>query len=299
MLLIILLYMLLASTFTIAKAVLLYAQPVFFIGIRMILGGGLLLCYTYFFRNEWLKFTQKHWPLFLQIIIFHIYLAYTLEFVALKTISSAKACLLYNLSPFITALFAYLFYAEHMNKKKCLGLIVGFIGFIPILMSTAPAEGVTLFYLSWSEILLLFSVICAVQGWMVMKRLSQLGYSPIFINGTGMLLGGILALITAFFCELPPYIFATTGSEWLLFVLYTASLILIANIIFYNLYGYLLHYYSATFLAFAGFTSPLFAALYGQLFLGERQPIWFFVSVFIIFLGLFLFYQEELKSKKI
>src|SRR5438552_6442085 len=102
MLLIIVLYMLLASTFTIAKAVLLYVQPIFFIGLRMVLAGSLLLGYTYLFRRSWIRFTSAHWPLFAQIIIFHIYLAYTLEFIALQTISSAKACLLYNLSPFIT-----------------------------------------------------------------------------------------------------------------------------------------------------------------------------------------------------
>ena len=132
-----------------------------------------------------------------------------------------------------------------------------------------------------------------------MKQLMHYGYTPIFVNGIGMVGGGILAFITAYNFEMPPYIFVQSNKEWLIFGMYMAALIVIANILFYNLYGYLLHHYSATFLSFAGFTSPLFASVYGQLFLGEQQPIWFFVSVFIIFWGLFLFYQEELKGKKI
>jgi drug/metabolite transporter (DMT)-like permease len=74
-------------------------------------------------------------------------------------------------------------------------------------------------------------------------------------------------------------------------------MIIIANIIFYNLYGYLLHFYSATWLSFVGFITPLFAALYGWLFLNETIGWAYFISIFIVFWGLYLFYQDELKKK--
>ncbi|MCV5950917.1 DMT family transporter, partial [Escherichia coli] len=64
----------------------------------------------------------------------------------------------------------------------------------------------------------------------------------------------------------------------------------------YNLYGTLLKRYSATFMSFAGFTTPLFTALFGWLVLGEIVTWPFYVSFCIVLLGLVLFDQEELKQ---
>src|SRR5207302_6596817 len=107
MYLIVLLYMLLSSTFTIGKAVLAYTQPIFFIGIRMIIGGSLLLAYIRLFHKSLWKLERAHVRLCAQIMFFHIYCAFVLEFIGLERMTSAKACLLYSFSPFVTALFAY------------------------------------------------------------------------------------------------------------------------------------------------------------------------------------------------
>jgi drug/metabolite transporter (DMT)-like permease len=74
------------------------------------------------------------------------------------------------------------------------------------------------------------------------------------------------------------------------------SMILIANIIFYNLYGYLLKKYTATFLSFVGFVTPLFAAFFEWFFFGTMVPHEFFLTVCIVGAGIFIFYQEELKQ---
>jgi|SRR5579871_3541197 len=293
---IVLLYMLLASTFTIGKAVLAYTQPIFFIGIRMIIGGGLLLAYIRFFHKSLWKLERKHARLCAQIMFVHIYCAFVLEFIALEHMTSAKACLLYSFSPFITALFAYCLWNERLNTKKCIGLSVGLLGFVPILMATSADEGTTFLRISVPEITLLLAVTAGAYGWLLVQDMMRKGYSPLMINGIGMLGGGCMALITAF-------IFESTNqqpimTDWPLFLVYTAALILITNVIFYNLYGMLLHVYSATFISFAGFMCPLFAAFYGWLFLGEHISAAFFISVAIITLGLYLFYQQELEDRK-
>lgn len=48
MMLVLLLYMLFASTFTMGKAALAYTTPIFFTAIRMFAGGTLLLIYQHF-----------------------------------------------------------------------------------------------------------------------------------------------------------------------------------------------------------------------------------------------------------
>jgi len=132
--------MLLASTFTFAKSVLIYAKPLFFIAIRMTVAGIILLLYYYFFSRKRQFLAKKDRSLFAQIILFHIYFSYVFEMWGLVYITSSKACLLYNLSPFITALFSYFLFKERLTWMQWMGLTIGFAGFLPILIAQAPFE---------------------------------------------------------------------------------------------------------------------------------------------------------------
>ena len=79
--------------------------------------------------------------------------------------------------------------------------------------------------------------------------------------------------------------------------IYTLLLIIIANIIGYNLYGYLLHHYSTTFLSFAGSITPLFAALLAWFFLHETITKGFIMTFVMTLIGLWVFYREEMKNR--
>lgn len=315
MFLVLLLYMLLASTFVIGKAALVYSQPIFLIGVRMTLGGILLLAYVYFFRRKNWKFNKKDWWLFAQIIFFHIYLSFILEFWSYKYVTAYKASFMYNLSPFITVIFAYLFFRERMNKRKWTGLIIGFLGCLPVFLAEAPAAELkagSFFFLSMPEIALLISVTAGVWGWIMLKELVvHRNYSPIFVNGIGMFFGGIMALVTALAFEGKPLLkcpdrsivlegswfqslFCTSWHSFFLLMSYVCLLILVANIVFYNFYGFLLKKYTPTFLSLVGLLCPLFAALLGWIFLGETVTWHFFVSLTVVLLGAYIFYQDEL-----
>jgi len=304
MYLVILMYMLFASAFTIGKAVLSYLNPIFFIGLRMTLAGSILLAYLYFFKRKKLYIKKEYIGLFAQITIFHIFIAYVFEFWALKYLSSFKTAFIYNLSPFISAIFAYIFLSEKMNLRKWVGLLIGCFGFFLILgngESPGEAGKQAFLFLSWPEVSLLIAVISAVYGWVVFKKLITRGnYSPLMINGFGMLTGGILAFVTSFLFEGYPTVRISSMSPFCdIFAClgYTLLLILIANVISYNLYGYLLKKYSVTFLSFSGFICPLFAALFGNVFLGEAPSLRFFIAVVIVAIGLFIFYRQELRCK--
>ena len=108
MFLVILLYMLFASTFTFGKAALTYMQPIMFIGMRMTAAGLLLLGYQYLFnRSKW-RIDREDQSTFAAVGFFLMFVSFVAEFWAMQYVRAAKACLLYNLSPFITALFAYM-----------------------------------------------------------------------------------------------------------------------------------------------------------------------------------------------
>jgi len=299
MFLVVLLYFICASTFTISKAALSYVSPIFFTGVRMIVAGALLLGFDYLrggaksFTKS-LVFEKKDLFLFAQIIVFYIYFSYVLDNVALKHLTSAKACLLYNISPFLSALFSYWFFNERMTIKKWIGLTIGFIGFFPVLLTQTPAEQELFFHLSLPEILMFGAITSSVYGWIVVRQLvKQHDYSSTMINGVGMLGDGVLALMTSYIIEgwspLPV-------TNYQAFIYYTAAIVLVSNIVFANLYTVLLKKYTTTFLSFAGFLAPLCAAALGWFFLGEKVSYDFFLTLFLVLIGLFIFYRQELEQ---
>lgn len=295
---VILLYALFASVFAIGKTGLNYSQPLFFVGSRMFMAGIIILAYQYVFNRKEFVFKKEHMRRILFLALFSIYLTNILEFWGLKYLTSFKTCFIYSLSPFMSALLSYYMFEEKMGLRKWLGLIIGFIGFLPILLNETSTEEQTghLLLFSWAEISVMGAAICAVYGWILLRQLvKENGYSPFMVNGLSMTIGGGMALVHSFFIEswnpLPV-------SEFIPFFECAFLLILISNLICYNLYGFLLKRFSATFLSFAGFITPLFSAFFGWYYLGEAVTWPFYVSAVIVFAGLLTFYQQELKQER-
>ena len=131
------------------------------------------------------------------------------------------------------------------------------------------------------------------------KLINSDNYSPITLNGLSMFIGGCMSLVTSVVFEGTPRLLSydTAGSLFesplVTAVVYVLLLILLCNIIAYNLYAFLLRYYSATFLSFTGFMTPLCTALLTALVFGEVPSAWFFLSVALVGYGLYIFYREE------
>lgn len=293
-----LLFALFASIFSTGKLAMEVSGPYFVTFSRMTLAGVLILAYHYLFTKERFPIKASHLPGLFILSVFNIFLANVLEFWGLQYLSAAKTCLLFSLSPFITALVAYFFLGETMCKKKWLGLFIGISGFIPILMAEGEAEfelGHVAFF-SWAELSLLAAASSAVTGWVTLKKLVEVQKVPILLaNGVSMVGGGLISLLASFyFEEWSP----TPVTDTWTFLKWGGILMLVSNLICYNLYGYLLKRFSATFLSLCGFSSPLFASFYGWVLLGETVTLPFFLSCFIIFTGVFFFYQQEINSLK-
>jgi len=266
----------------------------------MLFAGILLLGYQYFKEPSSLKISQKHWPALFMLGFLNIYLTNISEIWGLQHMHSSKACLIYSLSPFLSALIAYPVLKETLTFKKGIGLLIGVTGVLPIFLQPNAAEPSFTVdaFLSYPEMALLTAVVCSVYGWILLKKIvSHYKHSPIVANGISMILGGSMALWHSYLSGETWQPFPVT--EWWPFLHNTLLLCVISNLICYNLYGYLLKRYSATFMSFAGLVTPLFASLFGWLFLQEQISIYFFGSFILFAIGLLLFYQEELKRDKI
>lgn len=296
MLKLILLYAICATTFTASKWMLFFADPIFGVGCRMIIAGVVLLSYyLYLNRNSISKAIimrkQDIW-LFIKIIIFHIYLTYLLDFCALKNLSSIESSIIYNFSPFITSIFSYFILKEKLRFNQFVGLAFGFISFVPDLLN--------FYYNPHSSSMLpklinLGAVFTAAYGWIIMSELVKIRhYNAVFVNGIGMFFGGLLALITSviFLPSGQSYIYNYSGFAYSLI----ATLIL-SNLIYYNLYGYLLKFYSPTLISFAGLLCPMFTMLFGYIFLGESIGMPTIVSFCLISIGLYFFTKPSSKIK--
>ncbi len=295
MALVILLYALFASVFTVGKVGLEVSAPFFLVGARMGFAGVLMLGYLYFFNKKELKLNRSHLLQFILLGTFNIYITNVCEFWGLKYLTAAKTCFLYSLSPFVSALLAYVMLNERMSQKKWIGLIIGFLGFIPILLSQTSQEELTghFWIFSWAELSVMTAAVCSVYGWIVLSKLMKLGYHPLFVNGVSMTIGGTMTLIqSAVFENWNP----VPVSDYTTFFMVCGFLMVVSNFICYNLYGFLLKRFSATFISFAGFTTPLITAFMGWVFLGEGVDYSFFLSAGIVFSGLTLFYFEELSA---
>lgn len=291
MILIILLYMLCAMSFTLAKTALNASQPFFFVGIRMIWAGLALIAFYWIVNRKKISIRPMDWFLLGQVSLFGVFFAYNLDLWSLQFLTSIESALVFNVSPFCAALMSYYWFSEVMTNKKWIGLLLGVSSLLPLIFSQGlvvqPGALTPIF-------VLLLSVMSSAYGWIVIRDLVKLrNFSPIEINGITMSMGGIASLILSYIVE--PWS-PTPVSNWKAFLLATAAIIVICNFLFSNLYGYLLKRYTATLLSFAGFLCPVFATGFGWFFLNEPISKGFIYSFSAIILGLYIFYKEELRQ---
>ncbi len=295
---VILLYALFASLFGLSKATLEHSEPLFLIGSRMAFAGLLLLGHQCLFNRSIFKtISRRAWLDFALLGCSGIYLANVFEIWGIMHMSSAKACFIYSISPFLSGLFSYLLFREILSQRKWLGMLIGFLGLIPLQMHSFSEASTQDGSLRLGELALLVAVMAAVYGWILLKQIvTKHGQNLVLANGTAMVIGGVLALVHSYIA----------GESWQpvpvknmdYFLINTFAMCLISNIICYNLYGYLLKRYTATFMAFAGLITPLFASLFGWFFLDESMSWHFVVSFALFVIGLSLFHQDEIKGTK-
>ena len=291
------LFALFASLFTLSKTALEFSEPFFLIGSRMLFAGLILLAYQYGFKRRTFKVKYTHLlPLFILGLV-SIYITNIAEIWGLQFMSSSKACLIYSLSPFVAALFAYFMLKERLTLKKWIGLCIGFVGILPILSIDYSLQAAELFIFSRGEIALIIAVFASVYGWILLKKIIQdFNYSPILANGFAMIIGGIFALLHSYLSGENWSPVPIIDHQYASYIECALWMTLISNIVCYNLYGHLLKRFSATFMSLAGLITPLFASFFGWYFLGEVITWHYFTSMLIFSVGLFLFYQEEIQA---
>lgn len=293
-----------ALLFPLSKIALNYSSAMFLTGFRMTFAGLLVVLYQYVVRRN-----HFHLPtgtlslLLLKSAVTGIYVTNVLDFWGFNYMTATKSCFLYNLYPLAAAFFGWFYFHETLTLKKWAGLGLGLMGALPMVFGNQAEQmptAVNSYFLASSgiplpEIAVLTAIIFSTYGCAVTRHIvCEKKYDSVMTNGLIMLIGGIMALIHSLFVETwnPVPVSDMRG-----FLASSFGMMLVSNVIGNTAYIELLKRYSMTFLSFTAFSEPLLTAVLDRLFFNVHMPHTFYLSVAIVFLGLYLFYQDELRRK--
>lgn len=291
------LYLCFTGTMFLGSLILTQNHYPFFVAGARFFGSGVILLTLYILRHKnliWRQLPQLVCPSFFK----YAFCLYTLSAIGfswgMQYVDPVKACFVFVLTPFVTALLLYFLKSEKLTYKKTAGLMIGFAAVVPILLETAHGQA---HIIPWHLAMLGYlAFACAVvtfaYGWILNQEMHKTVHvSSSLITGAALVVGGALTLLVSLLLAGKQlFEMQVTNDFWWLLLLF-AMLTAVA----YNLYSSLLKRYSATFVAFASFLEPAFGLLYAAIFLSQPISTISFVSLTALGFGLYLFYQEELR----
>lgn len=296
LLLILLCNFFLASAISSNKVLLSMFPAILFVGIRMLCAGILMCLYAYRSsdRMRW-RHIKNDVGTLVGISLFTTYFPSILKAFGLKYLFSSKAALYGSIDPFVTALYAYFLWHEKLSWKKCVGIVIGFSGILVITIGQTPPEQGWHAWLmfSYPELASIASVLISRWGWILLRSLVRKErYTPLEVNGLSMVGSGVLALITATALHQWQEVSIPSIPTFLWLFAYT---VIIGNVIGYTLYAYVIKHVNLTFVSLAGFSIPIFVGLIGWSLLAEPVSYNLLFAGFFVFLGLLVFYYDELR----
>ena len=267
------------------------------VGMFRSLGSGvIILGYFLLFDKAkilGLKLTKHQWYLLTMYgILIHAFAMCGFSYGVLYA-SPISICFLYAAAPFLTAILLYFDQGQSLSKAKMIGLTGGFIGLLPILFKSGAMDHSVIIpgHVWLGNAIIFISMIFFCYGWILFKKLIGNGnYSTQVLNGIAMIMGG-------FVIGLAQFVFGGKQAFLLPYSYdfgYLLSLFVLSSLLTYSLYAYLLNHFSPTFISFAGFLEPAFAMLYGVIIFGYNIDSVDIISFIILFLGLYIFYRQEL-----
>ncbi len=221
---------------------------------------------------------RRHWKRVFFVGLLNSGIPFACFSFALLSITTGLSALLNATVPMFGALVAWLWLRDKPGGSRMLGLLIGFVGVAMLAWDTASfkpdASGVAP---GWAVLACLMACVCYSLAASYTKRyLSDL---PPLVTATGSQLGATLglALPTAWFWPAQ-----TPGpSAWLALLAVGVVCTGLAYVLYFRL---MVHAGPARALSVT-YVVPVFAVLYGLLFLGEAVTPWMLLCAVIIIFG--------------
>ncbi|SPN73919.1 S-adenosylmethionine/S-adenosylhomocysteine transporter,putative DMT superfamily transporter inner membrane protein,Predicted permease, DMT superfamily,carboxylate/amino acid/amine transporter,EamA-like transporter family [Chlamydia serpentis] len=284
-----------SSSFALSKLAMNASSPIFATGVRMVIAGAILGLAAWW-RGGFVTVSKKILVYVLLLAVTGFYLTNICEFIGLQHLSASKACFIYGLSPLMSAFFSYIQLKEKVTQKKVLGLLLGLLSYICYLtFGGGGASGGWTWQIGLPEMLILGAASLASFGWTLLRKIEkETTLSVTAINAYAMLIAGILSLIHSIMVESWQPSPVRDVSQ---FLYGTLALVVVSNLICYNMYAKLLRKYSSTFLSFCNLIMPLYSGFYAWVLLGEKGvTVGLILAVSFMVAGCRLIYHEEFRQ---
>jgi drug/metabolite transporter (DMT)-like permease len=250
--------------------------PVATADMRMFLAGVFLALFFIVtrFKPEW----RKNWKHFLLIGLLNSAIPFVLYSAAALYLPASMEAIFNSMSPMFGAIFGAIWLGERFTARKVAGLLLG-IGGVVVMSSLGRLPG------GLATVLAIVACIIApmcygLAGVYIKRKASSV--KPMAIAGGSQLLGG-LALMPFLFIA-PPAASAVTPRVALIVVAFALLCSAIAYLIYYRLIADV----GPTKALTVTFLIPVFAMLWGLLFLGETVTWSMGLGAAIILAGTFL-----------
>jgi drug/metabolite transporter (DMT)-like permease len=230
---------------------------IMFAAVRFVVCGVIICALALILRG---KIASPGWKSVLLILLsglFSIVLHYAFTYIGLSDGDSSKTALLKQLGALLYICFSFLFFkSEKFSIFKILGAAVGFLGIFAI-----NFDGGAIVF-TRGDILIILASVCTVVSSCISKACVK-GSSPFWVTGISQLSGGIILLIAALIM----------GAGFPKFNLYSTAIfiyICASSIIAYVTFSYLQKTLTNSHLFIIKFAEPLFACIFGAMWLGEN-----------------------------
>ena len=284
------------------KEALLLFSPLTLIVLRFSLAVILMSIIGLAFRSNKViglqRVEKKDIPLFLlggvlQPFLYFIFETYTYQSFASPTIAEAML----SMQPVLAPIFAFVLLRERVTSHNIIGILLSTIGVLVLLLVGSSSFDIG----SYWGILLAFLTVSMSVGYSIVLRRIPAHYSPLsivfYVQSFSLVLfyilwGGDLLLNTTQHSSIP--LNTTQHSSILLnSILAVLYLAIFASVVAFILFCYTVRYIGVTRANIFNNIRPIFTALMMWLFFSEQLPLWKWIGILIIIIGLFISQKQR------
>ncbi|MDA3809868.1 MAG: DMT family transporter [Spirochaetaceae bacterium] len=259
-----------ATAFAGVKTGLLYANPLFFAGLRFFIAGLILLpfCGSLF---SIVSEVRKYWRVILIVSLFQTVLLYSFFFLSLSLVEASTGAIVQGISPLIGALMAhFMLKGNRLTIRKLISFFIALSGIVLITIGKGD-----LFSVSGREDLLgiLFMLLGSISGSFasiyIARKRSPI--SPVLLNSVQISLGGLVLFLLSLVTEgFNAEIFTEPEPRFFIALIYLSSLSAVA----FSIWFYLLkdRAVPVTTLSIWKFIIPVGGAVFSWILLADESP---------------------------
>nr|WP_279588065.1 DMT family transporter [Thalassobacillus devorans] len=263
---------LMGSSFAVGKIGLNYVSPLLLVGLRFSIAGSIMALSVYLLKRQHPK-RFKAWLQMLVVGFFQTAAVMGAIFLSLRTITAGESSILTFTNPLLVVLFGTIFMGMKYRWMQWGGVAIGFLGVFITL-------GASLDIQQTGTLLGMMSAVSWAIATLLMKKWGQ-AFDTWVLTAYQMLFGGVILLIGSALMEQATFVVTPLS----IFIL--IWLAIMASIVQFAIWFYLLKREDPGKVSAFLFLAPLFGVIFGWLLLNEQLHFSTLIGGSLILAGIY------------